>query len=250
MRPTNLPSLNHLRAASAPEGIKPFHVGILIGPGFLPMDMIGIQTVFALMPGAKIHLLWKTHELVEGFPDWWTRPTTTFAECPERLDVLAVPMLPPEVQNDPELLRFLAEKAATATYVIGVCVGVVTLGAAGFLKGKRVTASHNVLPILEDFGVAEVVPAGKGVVIDGNLFTAGPGVGSFESALLVAEAAFGLQTAQLAEVIIEYDPTPIYGMGIPANADPALVETFENLMAPLVTEYRKGAGLLAPTARS
>jgi hypothetical protein len=46
------------------------------------MDMVGIQTVFGLMPGAEIHLLWKSTELVEGFPNWWTRPTTTFADCP------------------------------------------------------------------------------------------------------------------------------------------------------------------------
>ena len=34
MKPTNLPSLNHLRAIAAPEGAKPFHVGIIIGPGW------------------------------------------------------------------------------------------------------------------------------------------------------------------------------------------------------------------------
>ncbi|VFU09117.1 protein of unknown function [Methylocella tundrae] len=51
MKPTDLPSLNHLRAVAAPEGAKPFHVGIIIGPGFVPMDMVGVQTVLGLMPG-------------------------------------------------------------------------------------------------------------------------------------------------------------------------------------------------------
>ena len=96
---TDLPSLNTLRAATSPEGVPSFRVGILIGPGFIPMDMIGVQTVFGLLPGVEIHLLWKTSELVEGFPSWWTQPTTTFADCP-KLDVIAVPMLPPEIQND------------------------------------------------------------------------------------------------------------------------------------------------------
>lgn len=241
MQPTDLPSLNHLRAVAAPDGVSPFHVGIIIGPGFVPMDMVGVQTVLGLMPGVEIHLLWKTHDLVEGFPNWWTKPTTTFADCPEKLDVLAIPMLAPEVQNDPELIAFVAEKAKSAGHVVGICNGVLVLGAAGILKGRSVTASHNALPILDQLGAGEVIPAGNGVIVDGNLYTAGPGVGSFEAAFLVVEAAFGRETAQLAEVIIEYDPHPIYGMGVPANADPALVAQFEAIMEPLVADYRKGA---------
>jgi putative intracellular protease/amidase len=230
MKPTDLPSLNHLRAVAAPDGVPPFHVGIIIGPGFVPMDMVGVQTVLGLMPGVEIHLFWKTLDLVEGFPNWWTKPTTTFTDCPEKLDVLAIPMLAPEVQNDPELIAFVAQKAQSAGHVIGICNGALVLGAAGILKDRTVTASHNALPILNSLGVREVVPAGKGVTVDGNLYTAGPGVGSFEAAFLVVEAAFGREAAQLAEVIIEYDPHPIYGMGVPTNADPALVAQFEAIM--------------------
>jgi cyclohexyl-isocyanide hydratase len=168
-------------------------------------------------------------------------PTTTFADCPERLDVLAIPMLAPEVQNDPEVVAFVAGKAKTAGQIIGICNGVLLLGAAGILKGRKVTASHNALPILDALGVGEIVPAGHGVTIDGNLYTAGPGVGSFEAAFLVVEAAFGRTAAELAEVIIEYDPHPLYGMGVPAKAAPALVAQFEAIMEPLVIDYRKGS---------
>ncbi len=54
---TDLPSLNHLRAATSPPRSKPFTVGILVGPGFIPTDMVGVQIVFGLMPGARIHLI-------------------------------------------------------------------------------------------------------------------------------------------------------------------------------------------------
>lgn len=241
MGAVRLPSLDHLRSATSPPDAPTFHVGIVIGPGYIPMDMVGVQTVLGLAPGARIHLLWKSDNLVEGFPNWWTKPTTTFSECPEKLDVLAIPMLAPETQNDPDLVAFVAEKGKTASHVIGICMGVLVLGAAGLLKGRRVTASHNALPMLRDLGAGEVVPAGNGVVVDGNLYTAGPGVGSFEAAFLVAEAAFGRTAAQLAEVITEYDPHPIFGMGVPQNADPMLVAQFEGLMAPLVADYRRGA---------
>ncbi len=159
----------------------------------------------------------------------------------DALDVLAAPMLPPEVQNDPEVIAFVAGKARTASYVIGTCMGVLVLGAAGVLKGRRATASHDALPILDKLGVREVVPAGAGTVVDGNLYTSGPGVGSFEAALLVAEAAFGRTADEFAEFVIEYDPHPPFGTGTAKAAKPALVAQFEEMMRPLSGDYARGA---------
>ena len=112
MEPTDLPSLNDLRAANAPEGVKPFQVGIAVRLGFIPMDMVGIQTVFAVVPGAQVHLLWKSHEPVEGYPNWWTVPNTTFAECPEKFDILAVPVMAPEFQIAPALVAQFEQAVA------------------------------------------------------------------------------------------------------------------------------------------
>ncbi len=238
---TRLPSQERLRAMTSPPGAKPFRIGILIGPGFIPMDMVGVQTVLGLMPGAEIHMLWKTQELVEGLASWWTRPTTTFAACPAQLDVFAVPMLAPEVQNDPEVIAFAAMQARKAKYVIGVCAGVVLLGAAGFLRGKRVTASYEVLRILPELGVAEVVSDNSGPVVDGNLYTAGPGVGSFEAALLVAQAAFGRAAAEFAELVIEYDPHPPCGTGAPSRGRPEHLARLDALLSDIVAQLRSGA---------
>jgi putative intracellular protease/amidase len=236
-----LPSLERLRALTSPPGTRPFRVGILIGPGFVPIDMVGVQTVLGLMPGAEIHLFWKSLELVEGLPRWWTRPTTTFAECPPELDVFAVPMLPPEIQNDPEVIAFAGAQARKARYVIGICNGVLLLGAAGVLKGKRVTTSYNSLGILAELGVGEVVSDSTGVVVDGNLYTAGPGNGSVEAALLVAEAAFGRAAAELAELTIEYDPHPPFGVGTARRAPPEQLARFVGMMSDMISLYRSGA---------
>lgn len=235
---TDLPSLNKLRADTSPAGIPPFRVGIVIGPGFIPMDMVGVQTVFGLMPGAEIHLLWKSVDLVEGFPSWWTKPTTCFEDCPA-LDVLAVPMLAPEIQGDADVIAFVAEQARRARYTIGICNGVLLLGAAGVLAGKRVTTNHFAMAALAGLGVAEIVAPGAGVVVDGGLYTAGPGVGSFEAALLVVADAFGSQAAELAEFIIEYDPHPPFGSGLASAAKPEVVAQVDALLGNMVTSYRR-----------
>ncbi|WGS84018.1 DJ-1/PfpI family protein [Methylomonas sp. UP202] len=236
-----LPSYQRFAQAMSPPGTKPFRVGIVIGPGFLPMDMVGIQAVFGFCPGAEIHLLWKSLDLVEGFPAWWTKPTTTFSDCPEKLDVLAVPMLAPETTNDPEVIAFVAKQGRQAKYLIGVCNGVVLLGAAGLLQGKRVTTSVNSLPLLNKLGAAEVVTSGGGVVVDGNLYTARPGIGSFEAALMVADVALGREFAELANLVVEYDPHPPLGPGTVEHAGEAIAGKYSSLIADMIQEYSRGA---------
>ncbi len=164
-----------------------------------------------------------------------------FASCPETLDVLAIPMLPPELLDDREVVAFVARQAASARYVIGICNGVVLLGAAGALRGRRVTASYSALSTLNDLGVAEIVPVGAGVVVDGNLYTAGPGIGSFEAALRVAAAEFGVPAGRMAELLIEYDPHPPFGTGTVQGASLAQVAQSEEMMAGLAARYRDAA---------
>jgi len=236
-----LPSYQRFARAVSPPGTRPFRVGIVIGPGFLPMDMVGIQAVFGFCPGAEIHLLWKSLELVEGFPAWWTQPTTTFSDCPANLDVLAVPMLAPETTNDSEVIAFVAKQGRQANYVIGVCNGVVLLGAAGLLQGKRVTTSVNSLPLLKKLGAAEVLTSGGSVVVDGNLYTARPSIGSFEAALMVAEVALGREFAELANLVVEYDPHPPLGPGTVENTSKAIVEKYSSLIADMIQDYSRGA---------
>jgi hypothetical protein len=104
-----------------------------------------------------------------------------------------------------------------------------------------VTTSYNSLGILAELNVGEVVSDSAGVVVDGNLYTAGPGNGSVEAALLVAEAAFGRATAELAELVIEYDPHPPFGVGAARRAPPEQVARFVGMMSDMVGLYRSGA---------
>jgi cyclohexyl-isocyanide hydratase len=97
------------------------------------------------------------------------------------------------------------------------------------------------LPILAELGAAEVITENSGVVVHDNLYTAGPGVGSFEAALLVAQAAFGRAAAELAELVIEYDPHPPFGVGAVNRARREHVAQFAGLMSHMVAEYRTGA---------
>jgi cyclohexyl-isocyanide hydratase len=236
--PMHITSYDDMLAALAPEGVAPFHVGILVGPGFVPMDIIGVQTVLAMMPGSQIHLVWKDRNVVEGFRSWPTVPTTTFDTCPP-LDVFAVGMNPPEVQNDPEVIAFTRRAASAARYVIGVCNGVALLGAAGLIAGRTVASNFAAEQLLCDLGAGEVLGSGAGAAVDGNLYTAGPGIGSFEAALLVAADAFGREAGALAEFAIEYDPRPPFGTGTVAAATPQMQAAARAMIGPIIARYRR-----------
>ncbi|ABC35101.1 DJ-1/PfpI family protein [Burkholderia thailandensis] len=146
--------------------------------------------------------------------------TTTFADCPDDLDAFVVGAVPADVIADDDVIAFVRRQAGRARYVIGICGGVLLLGAAGLLNGRRATTNFHVLDALADLGARPV--GGGEVVIDGNLYTAGPATGGFEAALLVLPELRGVEQAKHVELTIEYHPRAPFGVGTPALAGPAL----------------------------
>ena len=195
-------------------------VGILLSPGYCLCDIVGIQTVLGIQPGANLHLLWKNRETLDAMPTFPTVPTTTFDECPDELDVLAVGAIMPDVLADPEVVEFFGKAARRAKHVIAVCGGVILAGAAGLLEGKRATTNFQLLDVLPEVGAIPV--AGNEVVRDGNIWTAGPASASYEVALLVLAELRGEELARRVELDIQYAPNPPFGTGSPELAGPEL----------------------------
>src|SRR6187551_2767591 len=129
---------------------NPIAIGILIYPDLTQLDATGPAQVLARVPGATVHMIWKTLDPIPTDAGFSIVPNTTFADCP-KLDVICVPGGYGQValMNDPETLDFLRKQAATARYVTSVCTGSLVLGAAGLLEGYRATthwAYHDLLP--------------------------------------------------------------------------------------------------------
>ncbi|GGK27667.1 dihydroxy-acid dehydratase [Streptomyces camponoticapitis] len=201
---------------------KPLTVGIVVSPGYLVCDIVGPQTVLGIQPDSEIHLLWKNRETVNGYPTFPTVPTTSFADCPAELDVLAVGGMIPDVQGDPEVIAFFKDAASRAKHIIAVCDGALLAGTAGLLKGRRATTNFHILDLLPEVGATPV--GGGEVVRHGNLWTAGPATGSYEAALLVLAELRGEEAARRAELDIEYAPHPPFGTGSPALAGPEMTK--------------------------
>jgi cyclohexyl-isocyanide hydratase len=204
-------------------------IGILVFPSVQQLDLTGPYEVFASVPGAKVHLIWKDRAPIVSATGLVLAPTMTFAECPA-LDVLCVPgggginaLL-----TDAAVLEFLRAAAVRARYVTSVCTGALVLGAAGLLRGRRATthwASHD---FLAKFGA---VPTQGRVVRDGNLFTAGGVTAGIDFGLTVVAEILGDAQAQAIQLALEYAPAPPFRAGTPDEAPPAVLAAAKERLA-------------------
>jgi cyclohexyl-isocyanide hydratase len=204
-------------------------IGILVFPGVQQLDLTVPYDVFASIPDAKVHLIWKDRSPITSATGLVLTPTMTFAECPA-LDVLCVPgggginaLL-----QDAEVLDFLRGQAARARYVSSVCTGSLVLGAAGLLKGRRATTHWNSHDLLAKFGA---IPTHGRVVRDGNLFTAGGVTAGIDFGLTVVAELLGETQAQVIQLGHEYAPDPPFRAGTPETAPPAVLAAAKERVA-------------------
>ena len=204
-------------------------IGILVFPGVQQLDLTGPYEVFASLPEAKVHLVWKDRAAITSATGLVLGPTMTFGECPA-LDVLCVPgggginaLL-----QDAVVLDFLRAQAKRARYVTSVCTGSLVLGAAGLLKGRRATTHWFSHDFLERFGA---IPVHGRVVRDGNLITAGGVTAGIDFGLAVVAELVGKEQAEAIQLGLEYAPEPPFAAGTPEEAPAAVLATVKDRLA-------------------
>jgi cyclohexyl-isocyanide hydratase len=217
------------RYASLTDGSK-LSIGMLLYPGMYLQDLVGPLTVFESLLNRDIHLLWKNTDPV-GSDDPGqaalipVRANTTFANCPERLDVLFVPgggSGTLTMMEDPHVLAFLAEKGKTARFVTSVCTGSLILGAAGLLKGYKATSHWASRNVLKELGA---IPTKGRIVIDRNRITGGGVTAGIDFGLKMVALLRSDDHARVVQLLLEYDPQPPFRSGSPETAPP-LVRRF------------------------
>ena len=196
--------------------------GFLLFPRLTQLDLTGPFEVLSRLPGAAVHLVWKTLDPVRSDTGLTILPTATFETCPD-LDLVCVPGGPgvAETMEDDEAMAFLRRTAGSARFVTSVCTGSLVLGAAGLLRGRKATCHWLSRELLEAFGAE---PTDDRVVVDGNLVTGGGVTAGIDFALRLVGEVAGRDVAEAIQLAIEYDPAPPYAAGSPRQADPALVE--------------------------
>ena len=225
-----------------------FQIGILVFPKVQQLDLTGPYEIFAMLPDATVHLVWKDRSPITSATGLVLLPTTTLGECPP-LDVLCIPggSGVNALMQDAEVLEFVRHQAARARYVTSVCTGSLVLGAAGLLQGRRATthwASHQFLPRLG------AIPVRARVVRDRELITAGGVTAGIDLALTIIAELVGRPQAEAIQLNLEYAPEPPFQSGTPEDAPPAIVEIVKERLAPTLAARRAILDQLAATGQA
>ncbi|HEY0835870.1 MAG TPA: DJ-1/PfpI family protein [Azospirillum sp.] len=211
-------------------------IGLLLFPNVTQLDLTGPYEVLARIPGAEMHLVWKTLDAVRSDSGLRILPTTTFAEAPD-FDLFLVPGGPgvDDLLTDAETLAFVRRQGRAVRHLVSVCTGALVLGAAGLLKGRRAATHWASMPFLPAFGAE---PVAERVVVDGTLFTGGGVTAGIDVALTIVGELLGRAKGEAVQLFIEYAPQPPFSAGTPDTAPPAVLEAARTLLAPTLERRR------------
>jgi cyclohexyl-isocyanide hydratase len=198
------------------------HIGMLIFPRVDQIDFTGPFEVFASLPNATVHVLWKDKTPLRDVRGLVLTPQATLDEAPA-LDVLHVPggYGQEALMDDEVVLAFLRRQMESGRYVYSVCTGALLCGAAGILRGRRATTHWTAVDLLPYFGA---IPVKARVVVDGNLVSAAGVTAGIDGALTMAALLRGEEVAQKIQLAMEYAPAPPFQCGTPEDAPPHILE--------------------------
>lgn len=225
--------INHdMSGYGIPDG-PPQQIAMLIYPKMTALDLIGPHTIFSSLGNVKIHLVWKTRDIVTSDAGVPIQPTMTFADCPDNLTVLFVPGGSEgtvALLDDTTILDFVAKKAKTAKYVTSVCTGSLVLGAAGLLRGYKATSHWAVRDLLASFGAT---PVRSRVVEDRNRITGAGVTAGIDFALHLAARLRNQKLARGLQLAFEYNPQPPFQGGTPDSTPRDVVDMEWAMYAPV-----------------
>ena len=221
-------------------------IAMLMYPGMTVLDLIGPQSMFGSIMGARVLLVAKSLDPVTSDAGVTITPHATFETCPRDVTVLFTPGGTDgtlAAASDSETLAFMADRGARAKYVTSVCSGSLILGAAGLLRGYKATSHWSVRHVLSGFGA---IPTDARVVRDRNRITgAGVTAGLDFGLAMVAELRDPIY-AECTQLVSEYDPHPPFHAGSMKTAPPEV----KTAMVQLLSGFTAKAEALAAVKKS
>lgn len=139
--------------------------------------------------------------------------------------------------KDPKVLNWIKEIDKGTQKTVTVCSGSIILAATGLLQGKKATSHWKPIHLLSKFGA---IPTRERIVEEGKYITSAGVSAGIDMALYLANILKGEKAAKAAQLVIEYDPDPMFQSGNYSTAEPEIIEYAEKL---LMREAKKDLSL-------
>jgi cyclohexyl-isocyanide hydratase len=148
------------------------------------------------------------------------------------------------VMQDPEILAFLNQQAATAQYVTSICTGSMILATTGLLQGYKSACHWAFRDQLALLGV-QVVP--QRVVVDRDRITAAGVTSGIDFGFTLLSLLCGESMAKTAQLMMEYVPAPPFNAGSPETAGDEIVQPLLQFGKPLLDTFLEAIQTLRPS---
>ena len=227
-------------AAGAQGAARPLVLGIVLYPGFEPLDVFGPLEMIMNVGADRllIHMIAQEAVLV---------PSSAFAYSPSiapkvqadfsladapPLDIIMVPGgygTIQQLQNE-ALLGWLRQRAPSARFLTSVCSGSAILAKAGLLDDRKATSNKQLFSFVTAQGPEVDWQKSARWVEDGAIITSSGVSAGIDMALALIAKLYGVETAEAIANGTEYvwhrdpsaDPfTQYLDQAMPAAADPA-----------------------------
>ncbi len=188
-------------------------IALVIYPGFSLLELVAAHHVWVsatMMSPYETVVVGPTTDFIPSSTPLPVRPQKTFADVPNPYALLVIgggETAVPAAQN-PELVNYVRQAAATAEIVGSFGAGALVLAAAGLLQGKRATTHWAY--------AAELAAAGADYVRqpwveDGKFITGAGAATAVDMSLLLVSRLRSLKTAKQVQIMAEWDPHPPFG---------------------------------------
>jgi putative intracellular protease/amidase len=192
----------------------PLHLGIVLYPGFEPLDVFGPLEMFMNVGSERlrVHMIAEQAGLVASSTGGYAsaiapkvQADVSLAEAPP-LDIIMVPGgfgTLQQLENE-TLLAWLRERAPRARFTTSVCSGSAILAKAGVLDGKKATSNKQLFSFLAANGPGVDWQKSARWVEDGAIITSSGVSAGMDMALAVIAKLFGPETAERIAAGTEY----------------------------------------------
>lgn len=148
----------------------------------------------------------------------------------EKADILLIPgsnISFIKEMKDKKVLEWIKKIDETTQKTVSVCTGSIILAATGLLEGKKATSHWKPIELLRDFGA---IPTRERIVEQGKFITAAGVSAGIDMAIYLSNLIRGEKEAKASQLMIEYDPRPMFNSGDFLTAEAEIIELAEKKM--------------------
>lgn len=203
---------------------------IYIYNGMTMLDAIGPYEILRNLKGVNIKFVAKKKGEITADSQFVHLNAKYEIDEIQKADILLIPGSTVSFvreMKDKRLLNWIKKINETTLKTVTVCTGSIILSATELLQGKKATSHWKPINMLSQFGA---IPTRERIVEDGKFISSAGVSAGIDMALYLASILKGEKDAKAAQLIIEYDPNPMFQCGNYSTAESDIIEQAEKIL--------------------